>query len=209
MTDQRQELPKDFLDRILNQRNTAAIAFVGFLIGLAYQEAVAPVRASVRASGITFTTVAMFVIFFLLGLSLFLASYYSLLLSPFQSIRWLLHFGMFVVQSVVLIFMAGVATLEASRGARFGFVDVLFLYTAIGSIWAIGTLAWTYLARKPEERRAVAPFVAASLLPFGVVASVQLVAPDRYARMPIALLMIGIVVYFASVIIIFLDQRLL
>ncbi len=190
--------------RIL-QRNAAATAFVGFLIGLAYQEAVAPVRTSIRDTGITFVTSAMFLTFFLAGLAAFIAAYYALILGRFKRLDWLLKFAMHIVSSTILIFMGGLVSAGESAKARYGFVDLLFLYAIIALIWSLGTL----VTLDKAGRQVLWPHTVATLCSFLAVLGVQLLADDRYARLPIAVLAAVAVLRFLATVILFWRQRLL
>jgi hypothetical protein len=200
--------PEDPIEARILQRNTAATAFVGFLIGLAYQEAIAPVRTSIIVSGITFVTSAIFITFFLLGLATFIACYYSLILGAYGRLAWLVQFAMFAIESVVLIFMGGVASADASARARYGFVDLLFLYVTLGTVWSLATLAWTLWKRRPLTGR-LAPFSAVTVWYFTVVLLVQLLADDRYGRRAMAVLAGATALRTLAVLVIFWRQRLL
>jgi hypothetical protein len=137
------EAAEDGLGPIKQQRNGAATAFVGFLIGLAYQEAVGPVRDSVRDDGVTFGTIVLFLAFLLTGLATFLAGYYNLVFSPFERLAWFANFAMLLVLSVLLVFIGGVASPDASRAARYGFIDLLLAFFVVSIVWEIPAFIWT------------------------------------------------------------------
>jgi CDP-diglyceride synthetase len=54
------------------KRNLLSSFFITVLIGIAYQEMIAPVRESVRASGITLGTSILMAVFFLTGIRFWL-----------------------------------------------------------------------------------------------------------------------------------------
>lgn len=203
MTGQGQLLdPED--PRVL-QRNAAATAFIGILVGLAFQEAVVPVRTSVSGSGPTLVTGCLFLIFLLVSLAAFISAYYSLILGNFRRLGWLLQFAMHVLSSVVLIFMGGVASAPASAEARYGFVDLLFLHTLVGAGWSVATL----VALPRELRRFLAPYTLVAMAWLAVILWVQLSVDDRYATRPIAVLAAASVLRFLATVVTFWRQRLL
>ncbi len=63
----------------IEKRNLLSSIFVTFMIALAYQEMVTPVRDSLRAAGFTFETIALFAIFFLTSMRFFIGSQLHLL----------------------------------------------------------------------------------------------------------------------------------
>jgi hypothetical protein len=48
---------------------------------------------------------------------------------------WLYDFAVFLAENTTFIFMAGVASVDASRTARFGFIELLLFLYAIDVIW--------------------------------------------------------------------------
>jgi hypothetical protein len=199
-----ERLPDPENPRVL-QRNAAATAFIGILVGLAFQEAVVPVRTSVSTSGPSFVTGCLFLIFLLVSLAAFIAAYYSLILGNFERLGWLLQFSMHVLSSVVLIFMGGVASAEASAAARYGFIDLLFLYALIGAGWSVATL----VALPRALRRFLAPYTRVAMAWLAVILWVQLGVDDRYATVPIAVLAAASVLRFLATLVTFWRQRLL
>jgi CDP-diglyceride synthetase len=102
--------------------------FVALLIGLAYQEMIAPVREAVRTSGITFSTFALVSIFFLTSIRFFIGNQLHLLsesLTKMPGLVWLYDLMVIVTQCVVLVFMAGDSTVKQNQSTTIGFVDLL------------------------------------------------------------------------------------
>jgi hypothetical protein len=117
-------------------RAAASTAFLALLIGLAYQEGVAPARESIKAQGLTLITACLFLSFFFLGLTTFLSGYTHLLVTPFRGEAWLLNFCMLAGEGVILIFMAGLVSAEASQGSQaVGFLDYLFIFYVVDVSW--------------------------------------------------------------------------
>lgn len=117
-------LPIEMEARI--DRHLIGTAFVGILVGLAYQEAADPVRESLNSKGITLGTMALSSMFFFAALYRFISSYVSLAI--YRGVLWFVAFLGEILASVVLIFMAGLCTEEANLGVRYTFLDYLVLY---------------------------------------------------------------------------------
>lgn len=133
MADDSLPIPIDEEARI--DRHLIGTAFVGILVGLAYQEAVGPIRESLDSRGITAGTMALSIMFFFTALYLFVSSYISL--AAYRGLPWFCAFLAEVLQSVVLIFMASLCSEEANVGTRFTFLDYLVLYYGIDLIGRI------------------------------------------------------------------------
>jgi hypothetical protein len=116
-------------DGRLEQRNIIGTTFLALIISLAYQESVRPFVESIQARGFALGTVALFVMFFTMGLNTFLVGH--LLLPGFRGMMWFYVFVIMVFECTVLIFMAGLTSEEANRGLRFTFIDGLVVYYAV------------------------------------------------------------------------------
>jgi hypothetical protein len=127
-------------ERIEALRDTAALTFLGFLIGLAYQEAVAPAGRVLSETGVTLVDGAMFLGFFLLGLTTFLFGSYNLAGSQRKKVAWLANFTTMVLEGVILIFLARVVSADATRGATVGFVELVFAFLVVDALWNVVTL---------------------------------------------------------------------
>lgn len=133
--------------RRAERRNDVSSIFVGMLVALAYAEAIPPVREAVRA-GRTSATLALFGVFFLVSLRFFIGAHLHLIsreLAGLPGAVWFYDFCWIVAETVVLVFMGGVASVEASRQARLGLAELLLLLYAmdvawIGSQWVLGRL---------------------------------------------------------------------
>jgi hypothetical protein len=115
---------------------------VGFLIGLAYQEAVKPVTTAIGARQFDARTALMFLSFFLLGLMTFLMGYLGLQVGPYQGLPWFLNLFVLSLEALVLVFMAGTTSVQASLGPGPGFLGYLLAYASIVCLWAIACLVF-------------------------------------------------------------------
>lgn len=126
--------------RKTERRNIISSVFVSVLIGLAFQEMVPPVRESVRASGITLGTTIFFVIFFLTSMRFFIGNQLHLVsdsLLKMKGVVWFYDLLWIIIQTTVLIFLGGIASVEASRVARVSFVGLLIVLYVVDVLWII------------------------------------------------------------------------
>jgi len=122
------------------KRYLVSTFFVALLIGLAYQEMVTPVRETVRASGITFSTFALVSIFFFVSIRFFIGNQLHLLsggLAKLPGLVWLYDLVVIVTQCVVLVFMGGDSTVAQNQNAVIGFIDLLVTLYVIDVLWII------------------------------------------------------------------------
>lgn len=138
--------PPDAATRPSERRNTIASLFLGILSALACQEMVASVRESVRGSGITAGTAMLFLSFLLTSIRFFSGMVLHLVSPGFARVPgrvWFYDFTVFIVETVVLIFMGGLCSVEANATARYGFLRLLvvLLLIDIGRVCSQGLLA--------------------------------------------------------------------
>lgn len=122
------------------RRNLVSTIFVVILIGLAYQEMVAPLRESVRAHGITLGTAILFVVFFLTSMRFFVGNQLHLMSEGLLKMKgevWFFDLMVIVLQTTILIFLGGVTSVQASRGGRLGFFDLLTALYLIDVLWIL------------------------------------------------------------------------
>jgi hypothetical protein len=137
------------------RRADVASAFIGFLIGLAMQETVQPVRESVRTLGIAWASVGLFVIFFLTCMRFFIGSVLHLqkkTLLEKSGVVWFTDFLVIAYESTILIFMAGVSTVEASSRAKFGFFAQLRFLFIVDIAWVVYLYVLWFVNRRLREK---------------------------------------------------------
>jgi hypothetical protein len=190
------------VDRAGEKRNVA-VTFTGFLIGLAYQEAVRPVRVVLESGDFTTVTAALVTTFFVLGLSTFFGAYFHFLVAPWTGLDWVWNFLVVVVSAVFLVFMGGVCTEKASTdNAPWGMFRWVLAYNALMVVWALailGRLMWSRQMIGASTRRSIAYTVVPALL----VVVIFFAFSDRYATVPALLLAAVSIVHFG------LDLRIL
>jgi len=191
---------KRWLESVKNNRNTAAMAFIGFLVGIAYQGVVTPAIQYINGS-MSFPVVSQFIIFVILGLWTFLLGSYSMTLSPFAGWAWFANFLMLTLSGFILIFMASATISSTTAPTRVGFVEYYLIYFIIEAVWALGTLTWAarQTSRHPGLFRQQLPFAALSILPFVVVLVIQLTG-NSHAHVAIILLLIITIFAFTATI---------
>lgn len=124
--------------RIKRLRNVLSGVLISVLIGLAFQEMVAPVRDSVRSVGFTWATFLIAVIFFLTSVRFFIGNQLHLLnedLLAMSGFVWFYDLVWILLQTLVLVFLGGVASYEATSIASVSFVTMLIVLFVIDVFW--------------------------------------------------------------------------
>lgn len=122
------------------RRNFLSSVFVVILIGLAYQEMVTPIRESIRSSGITLGTVILFSVFFLTSMRFFMGNQLHLMSEDLLKAKgevWFYDLMVIILQTTTMVFLGGVSSVEASRNAKIGFVELLIALYAIDVLWIL------------------------------------------------------------------------
>ncbi len=177
----------------IEKRNLLSSIFVTLLIGLAYQEMVTPVRDSLRSAGFTFGTIALFAIFFLTSMRFFIGSQLHLLSEGLLKMKgevWFFDFVVIVLEMVVLVFLGGVASVEASRLARIDFAGLLAGLYALDVLWIASQ--WAAGRLFPAWRRDFIPWAWAilNLVLVAILLVLPVVIPDLYSALGLTLLLL-------------------
>lgn len=171
---------------LVAKRNLISSVFIAMLIGLAYQEMLAPVRDSVRASGLTAGTLFLAFIFFLTSMRFFIGNQLHLLSDNVLRVRgdmWLFDFLVITLQTVLLCFLGGVSSVEVNRIAHVGFYGLLVALYAIDIGWVL--LQWVLGICVPGWKRTFVPWAWATLNSAVVVVIVVMrhFCPDPYSTL--------------------------
>lgn len=124
----------------IERRNLLSSIFVVILIGLAYGEMIPLVRESVRSLGITLGTSILVVIFFLTSMRFFMGNQLHLMSEALVRMKggvWFYDLIFIILQTVVLIFLGGVSSVEVSRNVQIGFSEFLIVLYALDVLWII------------------------------------------------------------------------
>jgi hypothetical protein len=184
------------VDRKAERRN-AAVIFIGFLIGLAYQEAVSPVRDALDDGQFTLVTAGLVTTFFFLGLSTFFGGFFHLLVAPWKGLSWVCNFFVIVLEAVILVFMAGVCTESASTGTPWDMFRWALVYSVLIAAWALAIFVSRARRRgirkigRSMRQSLVDTWVAATL-----IALISFAVSDRYATVAALLLAAVCVAHF-------------
>lgn len=176
---------------LAGKRNLISSVFIAMLIGLAYQEMLAPVRDSVRASGLTAGTLFLAFTFFFTSMRFFIGNQLHLLSDSVLCLRgdmWLFDFLVITLQTVLLCFLGGVSSVEVNRIAHIGFFGLLIALYALDVGWVVcqGLLGLCV----PAWKRAFVPW-AWAILNAGLLGAITLIrcfCPDAYSSMSLGLL---------------------
>lgn len=166
-------------------RNGAALAFVGFLLGVAVQEMVTPVRDALQHSGLSIDNTALAVVFLLTAVTAFILGYFNLVVSDYRGRLWLANFLLFVTEAVLLVFMGGVATVGLSAHARFGFFDFLIAFYAVDILWLLATPFMVGSDRRTDAWKAFRTYAAVQILPLVFLIALSILTESWYADGPI------------------------
>ena len=109
---------------------------MGFLIAIAYQNAVAVASSALSEHGVLALDAVLVVSFFLLGLALFLSGYFVLSAAT-GGMPWLVDLTMLTMEGVILMFIGNVISTEATRGSKVGFPALFAALAVVDIIWAI------------------------------------------------------------------------
>lgn len=143
----------------IEKRNLLSSIFMVMLIGLAYQEMVAPVRESLRLSGITLGIVLLFSIFFMTSMRFFMGNQLHLLSDSLVRMKgkvWLFDLMVIIFQTTIMVFWGGVCSVEVSRNAKIGFVDYLIALYCVDVLWI--TSQWTFGKFLKDWKRSFIPW---------------------------------------------------
>ncbi len=141
----------------MGRREIISCGFITILTGLAYAEMISTVQSSIRTNGITFGTLVLFVVFFLTALRMFIGNQLHLKDISVDKVpgkMWLFDFSAIVIETTILIFMAGVCSIELSIKSEIGFIELLLmLYITdiiwICSRWTVGKFVSSWQAKIP------------------------------------------------------------
>ncbi len=126
-------------------RSRFAGLFYGVLIGIAFQEAVTPIRADFRLEdGPTLATIVLALVFFLTSVRFLYGNELHLaqVKQHDNGWVWLIDFAVIVFEAFVMIFLGGICSKQESAVlARYGFFRVLAVLYAIDILWIV-LLQW-------------------------------------------------------------------
>lgn len=122
------------------KRNLISAFFVTALISLAFQEMVPPVRESVRDSGLSFSGLALPIIFFLTAMRFFIGNYLHLQNEKMIMVIgyvWIYDLIFITLQSIILIFIAGLTSVKSSNEAYVSFSTLLIILYIVDILWIL------------------------------------------------------------------------
>ena len=189
------------------KRRTISSFFITVLIGLAYAEMIPPLKDSIAVSdSFKWQSLLLPSTFFFVSMRFFIGNQLHLLSPALEELKgslWLYDIMVIVVQSVVLIFMAGTASIEASRGSYIGFVEMLLILYVVDVLWI--SSQWVLGLAFPSWKRTFVPTAWAilnSLLIMGILL-LSLLPGDVYGDLAlVALLVLNILAFVVDVVLI-------
>jgi hypothetical protein len=121
--------------RSLEAKDGAALAFVGFLIAIAYQNASIPAGSILEGKQVSFPDAMMFVGFTLSALGVFLFAAFNLAFSPAKGAEWITSFLLLTTDGIILTFLGQVVTTDTTRAAKIGFPELVATLVAVDGLW--------------------------------------------------------------------------
>jgi hypothetical protein len=122
-------------------RALASQLLISGLASVAFSACISPVRNSFDKYGLTVTSSALFVIFFLTQVRFFIGDLLYLqdpeLLQPGSGGIWAVDYLIIVIQSAILIFIGASASLSASAMSHYGFFDLLVFLYIMDILWYV------------------------------------------------------------------------
>lgn len=129
--------------RSLEAKDGAALAFVGFLIAIAYQNASVPAGQILEGKQVSFADAVMFVGFTLWALGVFLFGAFNLAFSPAKGVEWVISFLLLTIDGIILIFLGQVVTTGTTRLAKIGYPELVVTLVIVDGLWNIASF-WRY-----------------------------------------------------------------
>lgn len=134
------------------------------LVGIAYAEMVTAVRESVRSSGLTLGTTILFWVFFFTCMRFFVGNQLHLMSENLLKMNggvWFFDLMFITLQTLVIIFLGGLSSVEANRNSVVDFVDLLIMLYSIDVLWI--TSQWGLGKISTAWRRTFVPWAWAIL----------------------------------------------
>lgn len=170
------------------KRNLISSVFIAMLIGLAYQEMLAPVRDSVRTAGFTFGTLSLAFTFFFTSMRFFIGNQLHLLNDNTLRLRgdvWIYDFLIITLQTVILCFLGGVSSVEVNRIAHVGFLGLLIALYLLDIAWVVSQWTLGRLIKQWRRESLPWPWAVLNTLTVIVIAGVAHFAHDPYSSWPL------------------------
>jgi cytosine/creatinine deaminase len=146
---------EDRRTRIHRRRHLISEVLVAALVAVAYEGPVGVVHAALRSEGVSISSLALFVVFFLTVLRFFIGDILHLdedeLSEPRDDFadkgaeaRWFLDLGVIVLEFVILIFLGHLASLKESQHRPVSFYALFTVLMAVDVLWifAMGVMSW-------------------------------------------------------------------
>ncbi len=149
--------------RSLETKDGAALAFVGFLVAIAYQNASIPAGSILEGQRVSFADAAMFVGFTLSALGVFLFGAFNLAFSPAKGAEWIVSFLLLTIDGIILTFVGQVVTTGTTRQAKIGFPELVVTLVAVDGLWNLASF-WRYKSARQGMRPYTGTAVATAIL---------------------------------------------
>jgi len=174
---------------LLEKRQIISSLFIAMLLGIAYQEMLAPVRDEVRQHGLSWSIALLGLSFVFLSMRFFIGNQLHLMSDAVRTARgdvWLFDFVVIVIETALLCFLGGVTAPQLNRGIPITFYHLTITICLVDVGWVL--LQWGLGGALKAWRRSFFPFSWA-ILNLSVAAISWLMlrwAPDPFGSRAIA-----------------------
>lgn len=141
------------------KRKNLGSLFLTVLVGLSYPELISTINKPINSGDILLADVLLPVTFFFISVRFYIGNYLFLesdAVDELHGFNWLFDVIIIMLQSLVIIYLAKTASLEASKSSVVGFIDLLIVLYSIDVAWIL--CQWLFGLIYPTLRRRSVPW---------------------------------------------------
>lgn len=141
------------------KRKNLGTLFLTVLVGLSYPELISTINKPVISGDILLADALLPIVFFFVSVRFYIGNYLLLENDTVESLHgfnWLYDVMIIMLQSLVIIYLAKTASLEASKSSVVGFIDLLVVLYSIDVAWICSQ--WLFGLIYPTLRRRSIPW---------------------------------------------------
>jgi hypothetical protein len=159
--------------------------FIVLLVSIAYQEMVAPIRDSLHSFGITLGATALFLVFLMATMRIFIGSQLHLMSENLLGMPgkvWFYDFLVIILEAMIMIFLGGETSVEVSRNSKIGFWGFLTALYILDVLWIVSQWGIGKFARSWERRFIPWAWAALNIVLIILMVLMRLLAGDIYSN---------------------------
>ncbi len=123
-----------------DKRNVISSFFITLLIGLAFKEMILVHKDAIQTSTFTPGSLLLVGTFFLISVRFFIGNRLHLISEQFLELPgwlWLYDIMIIILQSMIIILLGGLTSIDLNLEASFGFLEIMILLYSIDVFWII------------------------------------------------------------------------